>query len=228
MSKKKYEVVSTSEAYQMATDNGKASPNRNEEIESCAVFTLKSGKVVLIPFDSTTAAIFDTIDDCLEVIENERIDEIRAGNYFEEIKDDMLNIDSRYKSYIEDLETFVGRKLIFTTDVSYLNEISEDFKKKGIEKIEKSLRLQVNLGVFLGVILKEVVNGCWDIEEVNKNSRYNYYVPQIKSVDGRIYLLWKGINESLSNKKPFDIIEFLKASSFHWDIVVSEGKVVKS
>ncbi|MEZ5041079.1 MAG: hypothetical protein R2828_14370 [Saprospiraceae bacterium] len=223
----KYQVLPTIEANRIALKDSPKAPNRMEEITSCAVFTLKNGGAILIPFDSSTGAIFDKLEDCLSLIERGRIDEIRTGNFLETQKEEMLKIAKEYTKFISLLEEKIGRDFEVTTNVEYLKRLNRDLLKFGKQRIKESQEIQLSLGIYLGAILKKIVDGKWEVEEINKGSKYNYYIPFIRDSGGKTYLLWNKISASLSSNKKFDLIDFIRSSTFFGNIDISKDEIRK-
>lgn len=224
----KYTIMPMMEAYDIAYKDSPKISNRLEEIESCAVFKLKNGGGVLLPFDSTTGAVFESLADCLEFVDQDRIDEIRSASVLEGYKEEMLNIKTEYKKFISTLEEMIGRDIEVTANIDYLNKLNKDLMKFGKKKIKENSIINTSLGIYIGAVVKEIVNGEWDLFEMNKGSRYYYFIPQIKDSEGEIFLLWNSLIDSLFRNRKFDLVTFIIESGRRNKLEVSGGQIVRN
>lgn len=220
-----FKVIPTTEANKMADKDSPKVSNRLEHITSAAVYTLQNGGAILIPFDSSTSAMFNYLDDCLNFIETDRIEEIRKGNRFEHVVSDMLNIGASYIVFISKLSSFLKREVVVTTEKEYLMKLNKDILRYGKRNAERDLYIEI--GVYLCSVLKEIIDGEWDLREYHIGSKYNYFIPMIKDKDGIEYSCWKQIAESFYENKRFDIVAFLARGSSYWNIDISGDKILK-
>jgi hypothetical protein len=220
-----FKVVPTTEANKMADRDSPDVSNRLEEIISCAVYRLKSGGAILVPFDSSTSAIFSSLEACIAFIAADRIDEIRAGNRFEYIKSEILGIEKSWTHFVSKLSGRLKREVEVTNEKAYLEMLNRDILRYGKRNAERDLYIEI--GVYLCAVLKEIVSGAWHLSEQKKNTKYNYFVPIIKDQDGIEYSCWKQLAESFYEHKKFDIIAFLQRGSIYWNIDVTGGEIVK-
>lgn len=211
------QIIPSLEAVRLVYKDKKNKAIRVNEITTCNVFKLSDNRTVLIPFDSETSAIFNSFEECLNFITEEHIDEIRTGNRFEYIKHEMLNIEVTCESFIINLSKVLKREIQISNEKKYLLKLNKDLMKYGKKNIKRNLYVEV--GIYLCLVLKEIVNGKWVLEE--HRSKYSFFVPLIKDNDGVEYSCWKSIAESFYENRKFDILEFLHYSSIYNRIDIS-------
>lgn len=220
-----FRIIPTTEAHRVAEKDSPKVSNRLEEITSCAVYKLKTGGAILIPFDSSTGAAFDAIKECIKFIEADRVDEVRTGNRFEHIKDNILNIEESWVYFISILSERLKREVLVTNEKNYLTKLNKDILKYGKRNAERDL--YVEIGVYLCALLKEIVDGEWYIREHNRTTKYNFFILAIKDMDGIEYSCWKQIAESFYENRKFDIVGFLNRASISWNIDISGDRIMK-
>lgn len=218
-------IIPTTEAHRVAEKDSPKVSNRLEEITSCAVFKLKNGGAILIPFDSSTGAIFDTIEECMDFIEEDMVDEVRTGNIFEHIKEEIINIERSWVHFTAKFSEKLKREVKVTNEKKYLIKLNKDILKYGKRNAERHLYAEI--GIYLCVLLKEIVDGEWYIREHNRTTKYNFFIPVIKDINGIEYSCWKQIAESFYENRKFDIVDFLSRASIYRNIDVSNDRIVK-
>jgi hypothetical protein len=220
-----YQIIPTSEAHKISEKDSPTVSNRLEEVTSCAVFRLKNGEAILIPFDSTTSALFDSMEECMKFVEMDRIDEVRTGNRFEYIKNNIFNIKESWVYFVSMLSSRLKREILITNEKVYLIKLNKDILKYGKRNAEQDL--YVEIGVFLCAVLKEIVDGEWHIREHNKTTKYNYFIPIIKDKQEIEYSCWKQMAESFYENRKFDIVDFISRASIYGNIDISGDRIVK-
>ncbi|MEZ5041080.1 MAG: hypothetical protein R2828_14375 [Saprospiraceae bacterium] len=218
-----YQILFTTEANQLISKDRKNEFPRVEEITSCAVYKLTNGSTILIPFDSSTSALFHTFEECLSFIEGDKIQEVRTGNQFELVKEKVLNIEETWTEFITVLADKLNRKIEVCSNKAYLMELNKDIMKYGKRKAEKDLYIEI--GVYLCCVLKKIVRGIWGFQEYNVNTPYNFFIPVIKDEAGIEYQCWKKIAESFYENRRFDLVEFLKWSSIYVNVSVEKEEI---
>ncbi|MBV6429828.1 MAG: hypothetical protein KIPDCIKN_04404 [Haliscomenobacter sp.] len=220
-----FKIIPTIEANKITLKDSPNTSNRLYEITSCAVYTLKTGEVILIPFGSGTSALFDSLTECVNFINDGRIEEIRTGNRFEYIKADMLNIENTWPGYVSKLSEALKREVLVTNEKKYLVKLNKAILKYGKRNAERDL--YVEIGVYLAKVLKDMVDGEWHMREYNSTTKYNFFMPTIKDKEGIEYSCWKPMAESFYENRKFDIVDFLSRASVYSNIDTSGDWIVK-
>ena len=161
----------------------------------------------------------------MEFIDADRLDEVRTGNRFEHIKDEILNIEQHWIHFTANFSEKLKREIMVTSEKNYLVKLNKDILKYGKRNAEKEL--YVEIGVYLCVLLKEIVDGKWYVREHNRTTKYNFFIPVIRDENEIEYSCWKQIAESFYENRKFDIVDFLRRASIYWNIDVSGDRIVK-
>jgi hypothetical protein len=220
-----YKIISTKDAFKIIENNTPQGGSRIENITTCVVYEFKNGSAIIIPFESSTSALFEDKEECFKFVEDEAIEKIRTGNIFENLKKEIINIESTWFGFTLTLISELNREILITSEIKYLNLLSQDFEKYGKKNIES--KLFIPLGIYLNTIIKSIVKGNWEIEEVNKGTKYIFYIPHIKDNEGKLYSAWNALYKSIHEKKKIDLVDIIIKSSIYWNLENFEGLIIK-